>query len=157
MLGRDALLVAFVIGHDNGDDTASVLVEIQVDTIAVDEDVQALGLVKFLGIFLGKPRRRTEQETVGFEFVAVEGRVDGLEPRVQWQVQNGHGRWQIALHLGKRDGPAGQIPLRGEGKVRRHQGSATPGPMVGGAAQVAQAGFFRVGLKPRGRRLVEAL
>lgn len=110
MLGRHPFAVPVVVGHHHRSQATGGLVELQVDTVAVDEDIQPGSLLELGVVFLGKPCGRAEQETVGVELTATEISIHCPEVRALPDVDDVHRSGQVAFDLGIGDRPAGQPP-----------------------------------------------
>ncbi|MNH00812.1 hypothetical protein D3C79_600160 [compost metagenome] len=154
---NQALTIARVIGQYDCGQVAGGLVELQVHAIAVDEHVQALGLLQGRGVLLRKTRGRAEQKAVWLEVSAVEASIQRVKSRPGRQVDDIHGSRQVACNLRIRNGPARQVANGGNGEIRGGERPATAGPMVGGAAQITQAGFPGVQLQASGCTGVQGL
>ncbi|MNP41140.1 hypothetical protein D3C76_1348240 [compost metagenome] len=155
--GHQALAIAFVVGQGHRGQVAGNLVELQVHTIAVDEHIQAFGLLKSRGVFLRKTRWRAEQKTVCFEVAAIEAGVQRTKVRPGLQVDDVHGRRQISLDLRIGNRPARQVAGGRNGKIRGGEWPAAACPVVGGAAQITQACFLGIQLKAGGCAGVQGL
>jgi hypothetical protein len=124
--GHQPLTLQVIVGHHRCRQAPCGLVELQVDAVAVDEDVQPGGIVERCGVFLRKARRRAEQELVRLEVTALEPSVLCLELCALRQVDDLHGRCQVGFHFGIGDGPAGSSPWGGTAKSEGVNGRQRP-------------------------------
>jgi len=153
----DRLTLAVVVGNLHGLELPSGLIEQQVDTVAVDEYIQPRRFVERRGVLLRKARWRAEQKAVGIEIATVEACIHRAKFRALWQIDDFHGAWQIAFDFRIGDWPTRHVDGWWHGKIRSSERPAAAHPVIGGAAQVTQAGFPGVQLEASGGALVQRL